>query len=154
ELSSAVAFVPTIAARELARHSPPPGVELDPASAQAIHDELDRRKRAGLRAGMALYALTVAALHPMYVPDRLSGAAAMIALALALFGGFTIGETYAAVAAVRRPRTSRRVAGLAPRSAATYLSPPQRLLQAGLLVATAAATVALAGLTLTRDAGW
>ena len=81
-------------------------------------------------------------------------AKAAIAYPIALFGGLTIGETYVATLAARRPQTSRRTASLSPRSAATYLSTAQRLLQIGLLVLTAGASVLLLDLTLTRDDAW
>ncbi|UYM03883.1 hypothetical protein [Solicola gregarius] len=122
---------------------PPADLRLDPGARHAIFDELYWRRRAGFRAAAIVYVLVTIAFHPMYVSDRLSDAARPAAWGIALFLGFMIGETYAATGAARTPRAAHRVATLAPRDAATYLSPFERTAQATLLGTLAAAAVPL-----------
>lgn len=148
-------LVPTAAAREMRKHAAPPGVTVDPVSAQAIHDELDRRMRAGAYAGGAVYCLVVAALHPMYAPERLTDAVGGMAWFICLAAGFVIGETYVATRAAAAGRPARRVATLTPRNAREYLSTSQRILQAGLLAGTLVGAVALTLVVIaTEEPAW
>ena len=122
---------------------PPHGVTLDEAARQAIFAELYRRRRAGFRAAGVAYVLVVAALHPMYVPERLSDTTGGVAWGIGVLGGFVVGETYAATRAARLPRSAHRVAMLSPRDAATYLAPLERISQVVLTCVLATAAISL-----------
>lgn len=134
---------------------PPGGVALGPAARHAIFEELYRRRRTGFRTAAVLYVLVIVAFHPMYTPDRLSDEAYVVAWGVALLGGFSLGEAYAATRAARTARSARRLAMLAPRGARTYLPAYERAAQIALVCALPPVTVVLTIAAVATDpAGW
>lgn len=138
--------------QEVSDLRPPSGVRLDPAARHAIFEELCARRRTSARVVVIAYVLLVIAFHPMYAPDAVSTAGMGTAFGLALLGGVTIGESYAATRAARSRRPERRHAPLSPREVSTYLSPAERYAQLSLPYVLAAVATSLTITVLTTDA--